>query len=58
MFQQQVEALQRQVQEAGAKLDSDWKALEDTLRAALKVPADYTFDKQKGAFVPAAKPKP
>ena len=56
MLQQNVQQLQQQVQEAGAKLDADWKALEDELRKALKVPADYVFDKQKGAFAPQPTP--
>ena len=57
MFQTQVQELQKQVQEAGAKLDADWAALEKDLRTALKVPADYTFDKQKGVFAPPPPPE-
>lgn len=56
MLQTQWQQVQQQVQEAGAKLDADWKALEAELRAALKPPADYTFDKQKGAFAPPPTP--
>ena len=57
MLNQQVQELQKQVQEAGAKLDADWAALEKDLRVALKVPADYTFDKQKGVFAPPPPPE-
>ena len=57
LLRQQVADLQRQVQEAGAKLDADMKALEAALRASLKPPAEWTFDWERGTFVPPA-PKP
>lgn len=52
LLRQQVADLQRQVQEAGAKLEADQKALEGQLRASLKPPAEWAFDWERGAFVP------
>lgn len=51
LINQQAQDLQRQLQEAAKKLNEEWDTLEKDMRASVKPPAEYVFDRQKGAFV-------
>jgi hypothetical protein len=55
LLQRQVEDLQRQIAEASKALDAEWAVLEADLRKVLTVPADWTWDRARAAFVPSVK---